>query len=106
MIRCLSLYIKQLVCAELARVSAGPPEGTRIRHDRTGLASGRALEAIHSGALAAVKVGKFYYIEPTVLRDYFAAYGKAKSAASEEREEFAAAAKRGFRKGAAPSPRR
>ena len=105
--RGLALYIRELVRAELASAAAGPTAGARIRHDRTGLASERALAAIHSGKLVAVKDGKFWYIKPSDLDAYFATHGKTKAEASEEDEEFSSAMTRlKLRKGAKGSPRR
>ncbi len=56
------------------RASQGGQSGARIRHDKTGLERKKVLFAIRTGALAAVKIGKFFYVEPAVLDAYFASH--------------------------------
>jgi hypothetical protein len=95
----LRALIREEVREELRAAKSAEPQG-RIRHDRTGLERKKVLCAIRSGELAAAKVGKFYYLEPSALEAYFAAHkstGEAPPA-----DDFAAAMQRsGLRRGKA-----
>jgi hypothetical protein len=67
----------------------------RVRHDRIALPKRSALAAIRSGKLPAIKVGKFYYLEPEDLDRYYDAHRVEREQASAEApDEFAQAMER------------